>query len=152
MSAMLPAQDFATLVALGPLVSIDLVVQQGSRYLFGYRKNRPAQNFWFVPGGRILKNESIQVALKRLTQTELGIGPEQLTAEPRFKGVYEHFYKDAFCGPNHSTHYVVLAYQLQVKENQVVLDSSQHGDICWLTAAQIQNNPDIHEHSRAYFA
>jgi colanic acid biosynthesis protein WcaH len=39
-------------------VSVDLVlVRDGREVLLGLRTNRPAQGSWFVPGGRILKNE-----------------------------------------------------------------------------------------------
>lgn len=51
-------QTFAKVVAVTPLVSVDLVaVHGGSEVLLGLRNNRPAQVYWFVPGGRILKNE-----------------------------------------------------------------------------------------------
>jgi colanic acid biosynthesis protein WcaH len=48
----LPLTDFKKIVESTPLISIDLVVRndQGS-VLLGKRTNRPAQNFWFVPGG-----------------------------------------------------------------------------------------------------
>ena len=48
----LSREEFLKVVENTPLVSIDLIVQdpQG-RILVGYRKNRPAQNTWFVPGG-----------------------------------------------------------------------------------------------------
>lgn len=56
---------FSTVLDSTPLVSIDLVIEntQGE-ILLGERKNRPAQGYWFVPGGRILKNESLAVIFK----------------------------------------------------------------------------------------
>ena len=57
-----------------PLISIDLLVQnEHGEYLLGLRNNRPAQGYWFVPGGRVLKNETLDGAFKRLTFEELGI-------------------------------------------------------------------------------
>ena len=49
---------FKSVIENAPLVSIDLVVKNSlGQYLFGYRTNRPAKGFWFVPGGRIHKGE-----------------------------------------------------------------------------------------------
>ncbi|WP_259346526.1 NUDIX domain-containing protein [Vibrio rotiferianus] len=50
-----------------PLVSIDLVIEnaQGQTLLW-LHNNRPAQGFWFVPGGRVLKGESLKDAFLRL--------------------------------------------------------------------------------------
>lgn len=67
---------FSTIIACTPLVSIDLVVTNANgQVLLGQRLNRPAKNYWFVPGGRILKNESLAQAFKRLTRDELSSAP-----------------------------------------------------------------------------
>ena len=72
---------FNTVVASTPLVAIDLVVMKpGGETLLGLRVNRPAYGFWFVPGGRVQKNESLDSAFRRLTQEELGA---RLNATPR---------------------------------------------------------------------
>lgn len=115
---MLDSQTFANVVAATPLVSVDFIVVRGGReVLLGLRNNRPAQNFWFVPGGRILKNESMQTALYRIVEKELGLGAHITNGElkPSFHGVYEHMYQDCFAGDvGISTHYVVLAYKIEV--------------------------------------
>jgi colanic acid biosynthesis protein WcaH len=49
-------EDFATVVRSTPLISIDLIVENESgEFLLGKRTNRPAQGYWFVPGGRVQK-------------------------------------------------------------------------------------------------
>jgi colanic acid biosynthesis protein WcaH len=74
MKSMLDGATFKTVIDSTPLISIDLVVRDGEgRVLLGQRLNRPAQGFWFVPGGRILKSESLSSAFRRLTLDELGI-------------------------------------------------------------------------------
>ena len=65
---------FIELIRALPLVSVDLVlVRDGREVLLGLRNNRPAQGWWFVPGGRILKNEKRADALSRVAARELGI-------------------------------------------------------------------------------
>ena len=60
--AFLNKQAFTEVIDRTPLVSIDLVVEnEKGEILFGLRKNRPAKDYWFVPGGRILKNETLKL-------------------------------------------------------------------------------------------
>ena len=89
----LTKETFQTVIASTPLISIDLVVRNlAGDYLVGFRNNRPAQGYWFVPGGRILKDESKDTAFTRLVKAELGV--DAVIADATFKDVYEHFYDD----------------------------------------------------------
>lgn len=50
------ADTFKTVVAVTPPISIDLLVQnEQGKYLLGLRNSRPAQGYWSVPDGRVLK-------------------------------------------------------------------------------------------------
>ena len=71
------------------------------------RNNRLAQEYWFVSGGRIQKDENIGSVFLRLTEHELGNATKLV--DSTFFGSYEHFYQDHVFGNKHSTHYVVLA-------------------------------------------
>ncbi|MDH4610302.1 GDP-mannose mannosyl hydrolase [Pseudomonas sp. BN102] len=146
-------QSFRTVVALTPLVSIDLVVQNAEgAILLGQRLNRPAQGYWFVPGGRILKNESLDAAFRRLTLDELGQAFERHHA--RLLGVYEHFYSDSVFGDtqaNPDTHYVVLGYQLLLRPSMTLIPpAAQHGCFRWWRVAEMQASPEVHDNTRAY--
>ena len=113
-----PSTDFKTIVRSTPLVFIDLIVRdsQGS-VLLGKRTNRPAQDFWFVPGGRVLKGESFDYAFKRLIKEELGFN----SVESKFKGIYQHFYDDNFSEDDFTTHYLVLAYEITFNSDLALL-------------------------------
>lgn len=145
----LDATTFETVIASTPLVSIDLLVKnRKGEFLFGLRNNRPAQGHWFVPGGRIQKNESLDAAFSRLSKEELGVELELSAA--KFKGVYEHFYKDSIFGKSVSTHYVVLAYEFCLPTGTVILDSEQHSRVLWAKPAELSQY-SIHQHSLNYF-
>lgn len=148
--AWLDAKAFESVVASTPLISIDLLVKnEQGQYLLGLRTNRPAQGFWFVPGGRVQKNESLDAAFLRLTEEELGIALERGTAD--FVGVYEHFYQDSIFGEDVSTHYVVLAYRLILKESDIRLSAVQHKDTQWLSGNVILTDPSVHHYTKLYF-
>ena len=147
----LPTDAFRQAVASVPLVSIDFLVRDtGGRYLVGQRCNAPAQGWWFVPGGRIRKNERIAQALARLQREELG---SACVGVPQFVGTYEHFYDTNFaCEPGSSTHYVVMAYVLELEGPAPELPVAQHGAYRWLTPAELRADADVHAYTRAYFS
>ena len=146
----LDKETFRTVVRSAPLVSIDLVVinSQG-QVLLGQRTNRPAQGFWFVPGGRILKNEAMAAAFLRLSKAELGLASELGDAE--FLGVYEHFYTDNFSGTDFSTHYVVLGYRLVHDLDLNSLPDAQHPSYRWFDVAELLASVQVHDNTKAYF-
>lgn len=54
---MLPDNLFSELVKYAPLVAIDLILEdKEKKIILGKRLNKPAQGYYFVPGGRIHKN------------------------------------------------------------------------------------------------
>lgn len=142
--------DFATVVRATPLISIDLVVEnENGEILLGRRNNRPAQGYWFVPGGRVQKNETLAVAFARLTQAELG---QRFTLDQgQFHGVWQHFYDDNFSGTAFSTHYVVLSFRLRVQAHALALPDAQHSEYRWQSPLSLCVSDDVHDNSRAYF-
>lgn len=147
----LDKDKFGVVVESTPLVSVDLIAKnKHGQFLLGKRVNRPAKNFYFVPGGRILKNECIFDALKRVAVDELKVdvlNPEKL----RFFGLYEHFYKDSFLSKDMSTHYVVLAYEIELEKDNVTLNLDQHSEYCWLTVEEIHTSNRVHQYTKNYF-
>lgn len=146
----LSQQAFATVVESTPLISIDLIVEnEQGEILLGKRTNRPAQGYWFVPGGRVQKDESLADAFARLTEAELGLSLP-ITAG-HFHGVWQHFYDDNFSGEHFSTHYIVLAFRVQVKAEALTLPTEQHNDYRWLSSKTLLDDDTVHDNSRNYF-
>jgi colanic acid biosynthesis protein WcaH len=147
----LSAADFDSVVRLTPLIAIDLIVRSPEgRVLVGRRTNEPAKGRFFVPGGRVTKNEVLAAAFRRISLAELGV--EKRIEEGRFQGVYEHFYSTN----NHEvtgfgTHYVVLAYGLACAAGDLRLPHDQHGEFAWLTEADLLRSAEVHENTKAYF-
>ena len=144
-------EEFLQVVELTPLVSIDLIVRDADgRVLLGRRTNEPAKGFWFVPGGRIHKDERIAAAFRRITAAELG-KPFDI-ASAKFIGVFEHLYPTNFAAkPGVGTHYVVLAYELVTSELPEELPADQHGEFEWFDVQRIIKTDSVHENTRAYF-
>jgi colanic acid biosynthesis protein WcaH len=156
--AVLSADAFLAVVSAAPLVAVDLVVvRDGQEVLLGLRNNRPAQGFWFVPGGRIRKNEPMQAALQRVASDELGLQLGALPHAPRLMGAFEHFYPDSFSGSAEhagvSTHYVVLANQVQVPANFATpAFDGQHAALRWWPIEEARRSDAVHCFTKDYLA
>jgi colanic acid biosynthesis protein WcaH len=152
---MLDKETFLAIVDRTPLVAVDLVFVRNFReVLLGLRKNRPAQDFWFVPGGRIFKNEKISEALVRVAGAELGLGEEVHTGQlcPRLIGSFEHFYPDCFAGEcGVSTHYVVLGHRLDVPADfKLPLADAQHAEFRWWPIEEALEAAAVHRFTKDY--
>ena len=134
-----------------PLVSIDLIIRNPSeKVLLGKRINRPAKGYWFVPGGRIIKNETIIHALKRISKVEMG---QDLSTEAHsLLGAYDHIYEDNFLNVDGiNTHYVVLAFSILLQQEIDVNPDEQHSDLQWWEIDKLLKDPTVHHNTKAYF-
>lgn len=145
----LPADQWLEVVARAPLISIDLIVRDPQqRILVGLRRNEPAAGFWFVPGGVIRKNETLDAAFARVTHAELGRSFARCDAT--LLGVFDHHYRENFLRtPGIGTHYVVLAHGLVLTEPPE-LPADQHDDWRWMTPVELREHPRVHPYTRAY--
>ena len=142
----LDGEIFKTVIENTPLVSVDLVVKQKGKILLGMRRNAPAKGFWFTPGGRVLKNERISEAIRRIAKLELGMEP---TARPKFIGVFEHLYEDGiFEGV--STHYLNLAYETDLPGLES-LPGEQHSDYRWFGLNELTECAKVHPYVKDLF-
>jgi len=143
--------ELIQVVKNAPLASIDLIVKNNrNETLLGLRKNEPAKDYWFVPGGRILKNERLARAFERITEEELGIKIDYKKA--KFLGVFEHFYPNNFTQKEgFTTHYVALGYQINISENTLQLPKMQHHEYKWLSKDSIERDEKVHPYTKAYF-
>ena len=147
---MLSKELFSTIVENTPLVSIDLVVRNPEdKVLLGQRLNRPAKGFWFVPGGRILKDESFDQAFSRLVKLELGI--DLAMHQANFLGPFEHHYDDNFSSESFSTHYVVLVFEILLEREPDQLPDKQHDEYRWFSVTELLESDKVHRHTKWYF-
>lgn len=153
----LSKKDFTQIVKNTPLISIDLCILRERKILLGKRINQPARNFFFVPGGRILKGEKKKDALERILKNELGLKLKNNNyCLIKDLGSYEHFYNENFLNNNDfNTHYLVLAFLIKydstIKISEEII-SQQHSEYKWIDIDNIESCPyPIHFNTLAYF-
>ena len=150
--------DFKNAVSIVPIIAIDICIINNKKILLGYRKNPPAINHYFVPGGRIRKGESIEAAFKRILFDELGgILKSEFDILKNLIGIYQHFYEDNFLGNKEfDSHYVVLAFKLAFNEieiSKINNFNNQHSDQIWHDyLSESRKKINIHKYTQEYLS
>ena len=151
-------EDFKNVISKMPIIAIDICILDNKKILLGYRKNPPARNHYFVPGGRIRKGETLEVAFKRILFEEVGgILKFEIDILKNLIGIYEHFYEDNFLGNKEfDSHYVVLAFKLVIDEieiSKINNFNNQHSDQIWHDyLSESRNKINIHKYTKEYFS
>jgi colanic acid biosynthesis protein WcaH len=146
----LSAEDFKHVAQRTPLIALDLVASDAAgRILVGKRRNSPARGSWFVPGGRVFKDEPLHAALLRVSQAELGVAltPERV----RMIGAFDHIYPDNFFEePSWGFHYIVLALRVTEPIDRQPPDV-QHSEYRFLSPEEIRADDAVHPFTKSYF-
>jgi colanic acid biosynthesis protein WcaH len=149
---MLPQKEFMEVVRNGILSGIDLLLfNEEKKVLLGKRNNEPAKGFWFVPGGRIFKNESFYTALERICEKETGLTLKR--EQFKLQGVYEHFYEENFCENNEfGTHYITMCCRMEIPVREAELfPDSQHSKFHFFSRKEILEKENVHINTKNYF-
>jgi colanic acid biosynthesis protein WcaH len=151
MTGIRSADEFAQVVRLAPLVSIDLIIRDDKQSVFvGLRTNEPAKGLYFVPGGCIRKDETIENAFARILENETGCRASFTDAH--FLGVRQHFYPTNRHRLNgYGTHYIVLAYELRFDYRPTIMLDYQHSNHRWMNEDELKAAIDVHDNTKAYF-
>ncbi len=140
---------FKIVINATPLISIDILVKNEDQILLGKRINKPAKGYFFSIGGRVMKNETINQAIKRIISDELNI---QQKSTPNFISAFEHFYNDGVYD-DVSTHYVGLLYEYEDRDiiDLKNLPRDQHEEYKWFSINQIMTDSQVHKNVKDYF-
>jgi len=127
---------FSTVIKNTPLISIDLIIENDKgQILLGKRVNEPAFGYWFVPGGRVFKDEELNLNIQR--------------KDAIFDKTYEHFYENNVFNDRFSTHYIVLAHRIKIDTLPMV--NNQHSDYKWFEVDELLQDKNIHKYIKDYF-
>ena len=123
---------FTEIVSLLPIVTTDLVClnENKQQILLFKRTNKPAQNVYFPPGGRLFKNEDLLGGIMRQVKREIGLNldPHKLT----FGGVINEIWSDSEFAP-HTYHSVSIfwTYVISTQEISNLALDRQHSIYRW---------------------
>ncbi|MFB6109004.1 MAG: GDP-mannose mannosyl hydrolase [Haloplanus sp.] len=136
-----PDDEWRTVVRNVPIVSVDLVVCHDGGVVLGRRENQPAKGEWFVPGGRVRKDEPLTEAVHRVARDELGV---DVSVERRL-GAYEHFWAASEFDDVPTKHYLANGFVVRTRGETLTPDD-QHGELRVFEPPF----PDLHPYVEAY--
>jgi colanic acid biosynthesis protein WcaH len=124
---MIPATDYKKFLEQMPVVCIDAIIMNNKgQYLLIKRKNEPLKGDYWVPGGRLLKNETLNDAVLRKVKEELGIDSHIVMPI----GVYEDFFDKSPLNPENGLHTISIVYLIIAGSENICIDE-QSDDWGW---------------------
>lgn len=117
---MIPAERYKMILEEMPIVCIDSVIVNASgEYLLVKRNNQPLKGEYWLPGGRLMKNETLREAVKRKMNQELGIDVEI----EKLLGFFETVFKKTTVDVVGGFHAVSFVFLLKPLQEKIVLDN-----------------------------
>lgn len=130
----LPFKEFLQTFKKAPRVAINLFVTDShDRVLLTKRNIQPCIGVWHLPGGFLLKNETISAAQKRIAQAEFGI---QLNPKTSFSllGVFEDLKGDP------RGHVVDIIYSLSINDSSLVKTTRENKAVEFFEKNKLPDN------------
>ena len=103
----IPDDFYQAIIKVMPVLCVDLVIKIDGKYLLVKREKEPLRGRWWVPGGRVVKGETLVEAAHRKAAQELGI----TITPPRPIGFYEMRFNRGRAAANKHTVSIVMAAQ-----------------------------------------
>lgn len=115
----IPTDFYSKIVDTIPILCVDVLIKDKDKFLFVKREREPLKGRWWVPGGRVLKGETITAAAKRKMKEELGINVKVL--EPL--GYYEKHFKENEFWLESGIHTVSIVVSAKPLSSKIKLDN-----------------------------
>ncbi len=106
-----------------PIICIDLVVRIKDEFLLIKRNENPLKGEWWVPGGRINMNETIEQSFKTKLFKEVGLSYDDNVP---IIGIYEDFFQNSSKG-THEYHTVSIVGEIKLPDlPQISIDKTSN--------------------------
>ena len=118
----IPKELYQQILENMPICCVDLVIYHHGKVLLGLRKNEPLKNQWCIPGGRLLKNERLEAAVKRKAQEEVGLGVDII----KQVGSYEIFFDKGPFPLKTGIHDIAVVFLVKPKTKNPMVQLESH--------------------------
>ena len=120
MATKLPEEVYKNVYSKVPRLAVELLVKTEAGILLVKRGIPPGVGLWYLPGGTVLLDESVEEAVKRIGQEELEV-EVSIIKFLRFTDWYQ--------SKNANGHAVSLVFEVKIDSGEIKLDfqSSEFG-------------------------
>ena len=116
----LSAAEYQQVLERVPVLCVDgIILNDRGQFLLVKRKNAPMLGEWWVPGGRVLKGETLETAFRRKMREELGVDVKILMS----LGYFEVQHDDDPRGGPDGVHQVSIVFAAAPLGLDVTLDA-----------------------------
>lgn len=120
-------EEYRRILSVMPVVCIDcLVVNEQGEYLLVKRQNEPLKGQYWVPGGRLHKNERLTDAVHRKMRQEIGVDVNII----KNVGFFEEFFPISREGADGGAHMISIIFKVTPRSYDIRLDD-QSGEWGW---------------------
>jgi len=136
----IPTELYSKIVESAPIVCVDMVLHKDGKVLLINRKDEPEKGKWWVPGGRIKKNEKLEDAVKRKILEETGLKvfiKNQLSWAEYFNE------KSCFDDVKTGTHSIVARFFVEPEGEQDVSLDKTSTDFKWIEKIEEELDPYV---------
>lgn len=125
----IPSNIYQEIMNNVPIVTVDLIIfdKTKTKTLLFKRNNKPAKDIYYTLGGRLLKNEALDIAIKRKTKDEINLDLSSM--DYHFGGTIQEFFEDSIY-ENISTHNINFFFYCILDNVDIKLDN-QHENYKW---------------------
>ena len=121
----LSKKDYKKIASQFPILCVDGIIAWKGKFLLVKRKNEPMAHEWWVPGGRVLKDELLEVAFRRKMKEETGLDVRVVARLGCYEEIYE---KSDIPGSKHTVSVVFVG--IPIEEPIIKLDE-QSSEYQW---------------------
>ena len=139
MPGLIPTELYRQILENMPISCVDIVIFHKGKVLLVYRKEEPAKGKWWVPGGRIHKNEKLNDAVTRKVKEETNL---DVIIEKQIGG-YEYMSDKGIYDLKTGTHAVTVNYLVTPLEGQEIKVDETSSDYRWIDKIEESLDPYI---------
>lgn len=123
-----------------PISCVDVVVAlpNGRQFLLGKRTTKPAKGRWFIIGGRVLKGEKLEQAVRRHIKVELGNVKFHIV---RQLGAAETIFHNSAQGP--PSHTINTVYLVRVVSKNIKPANKENKEFRWFSKLYKEWHPYV---------
>ncbi len=132
----IPTALYKKIISLVPILTVDILIVSGKKFLLHKRANEPYKGYWWTPGGRVLFGESPERAAIRKAREEVGLRVKLVKILGTLNAPEKRW------GVKSQTISIVYLAKPASKKRKIILDS-QSTDARWFSKIPSHTQRDV---------